>query len=181
MKRTSKTVPASPADVTDRESAARAASHGLPKRSRRQLLAGGTGALAALLGAEAIARPAPANAADGGPVLLGDVNSAAGSTTINCIGGSLGTVGLSVSSDAGYGILVAGAASSSGLRALGGASGLGARGVEGVGAGSGTGVAGFGGNSGGTGVEGAGGGSGTGVVGTGGNGGGTGVEGTGTE
>jgi len=37
------------------------------RRTRRQLLAAGTGALAAVLTAEALARPAPAQAADGNP------------------------------------------------------------------------------------------------------------------
>jgi hypothetical protein len=41
------------------------------RRSRRQLLAGGTGALAAVLAAEALARPAPADAADGDRLVLG--------------------------------------------------------------------------------------------------------------
>jgi hypothetical protein len=52
------------------------------QRTRRQLIAGGTGALAAVLAAEAIARPVPAHAADGNPVLLGEDNHEIGSTAI---------------------------------------------------------------------------------------------------
>jgi hypothetical protein len=50
-------------------------------RSRRQLLAVGSGALAAALTAEALARPAPATAADGDPIVLGADNI--GSITTN--------------------------------------------------------------------------------------------------
>src|SRR5215472_14616978 len=53
------------------------------RRTRRQLLAGGTGALAAVLTAEALARPAPAHAADGDPVILGASNSATSETIIS--------------------------------------------------------------------------------------------------
>jgi hypothetical protein len=52
------------------------------RRTRRQLLAGGTGALAAVLTAEALARPAPAGAADGNPVILGQSNDETTATTI---------------------------------------------------------------------------------------------------
>jgi hypothetical protein len=46
---------------------------GLARRTRRRLLAGGTGALAVLT-ADALARPAPAAAANGGAVLVGQNN-----------------------------------------------------------------------------------------------------------
>ena len=52
------------------------------RRTRRQLLAGGTGALAAVLAAEALARPAPALAADGDNVVLGQDNTASATTVI---------------------------------------------------------------------------------------------------
>ncbi len=54
---------------------------GPARRTRRQLLAGGTGALAVLT-AEALARPASAAAADGGNVVLGQDNSEATVTSI---------------------------------------------------------------------------------------------------
>ncbi len=41
------------------------------RRTTRQLIAGGTGALAAVLTAEVLARPAPAATANGDPVRLG--------------------------------------------------------------------------------------------------------------
>jgi hypothetical protein len=56
---------------------------GMPaRRTRRQLLAGGTGALAAVLTAEALARPAPAHAANGDPVILAGDNTATAVTNI---------------------------------------------------------------------------------------------------
>jgi len=55
---------------------------GVAGRSRRQLLAGGTGALAAVLTAEALARPAPAAAANGDPIVLGQNNAETSVTTI---------------------------------------------------------------------------------------------------
>lgn len=50
-------------------------SGGRTTSSRRRLLSRGAGALAAVLGAAAIARPAPAAADNGGPVLLGQANT----------------------------------------------------------------------------------------------------------
>jgi hypothetical protein len=71
----------SQADATNRTAISR-------RRSRRQLLAGGTGALAAIT-AEALAKPAPANAV-GNPVVLGQGNREASTTTIlNARGGQL--------------------------------------------------------------------------------------------
>jgi len=55
---------------------------GRTRRSRRQLLAGGSGALAAVLTAEALARAAPAGAANGDPVVLGQNNAETSVTTI---------------------------------------------------------------------------------------------------
>jgi hypothetical protein len=52
------------------------------RRTRRQLLAGGTGALAAVLTAEALARPAPAAAANGDNVILGSSNFETATTFI---------------------------------------------------------------------------------------------------
>ena len=53
------------------------------RRSRRQLLTRGAGALTAVLAAEAIARPAPAYAGTDGDVVLGKVNNETTTTTIN--------------------------------------------------------------------------------------------------
>ena len=68
------------------------------RKTRRQLLGGGTGAVAAVLAGGALARPAPALAANGDPVLLGRVNMATGPTTISNRSGSsaleVGSVGL---------------------------------------------------------------------------------------
>jgi hypothetical protein len=57
------------------------------RRSRRQLLAGGTSALAAVLAVEAIARPAPAYAGTDGDVVLGQFNVASTTTAIKTAGG----------------------------------------------------------------------------------------------
>ena len=82
-------------------------------RSRRRLLAGGTGALAAVLTAEALARPAPAAAANGGNVILGQGNTETSGTTIsNSSGGDFGlevdgtgsSTGLIGHSDSGIGV-----------------------------------------------------------------------------
>jgi hypothetical protein len=52
-----------------------------PRRSRRRLLAGAAAGLGVLT-AEALARPAPASAADGDPVILGQLNTETGGTSI---------------------------------------------------------------------------------------------------
>ena len=52
------------------------------RRTRRHLLAGGTGALAAVLTAEALARPAPAAAANGDNMIVGQSNSETSATVI---------------------------------------------------------------------------------------------------
>jgi len=59
-----------------------AARGGVARRSRRQLLAGGSGALAAVVTAEALVRPAPATAANGDPVILGHANKSTSLTSI---------------------------------------------------------------------------------------------------
>lgn len=51
--------------------------------SRRRLLTRGAGALAAVLTAEALARPAPAAAANGNPVILGQANTQTAPTQIS--------------------------------------------------------------------------------------------------
>jgi hypothetical protein len=95
------------------------------RRTRRQLLAGGTGALAAVLTAEALARPAPASAANGGNVVLGQDNTAMATTVIEngvdnsaqaaLHGVGLGlTTGLSGMSDRGAGVRGDGAVGVSG-------------------------------------------------------------------
>jgi hypothetical protein len=65
--------------VTDQATTDQAAA---TRRTRRQLLAGGTGALAAVLAAEALAGTAPAEAANGDNVVLGGNNVATATTNI---------------------------------------------------------------------------------------------------
>jgi hypothetical protein len=100
------------------------------RRTRRQLLAGGTGALAAVLAAEAIARPAPALAADGGNVVLGQDNAASATTVIANSAddktqaalqatGTGETIGISGLSDSGNGVYGQSGATSSGLLTVG--------------------------------------------------------------
>jgi hypothetical protein len=91
------------------------ASAGVPaRRTRRQLLARGTAALAAVLTAEALARPAPAQAGTDGDVVLGGANSEITATTIsNTAGGvdalSCTAVGSAAAvrgtNDTGFGVL----------------------------------------------------------------------------
>jgi len=83
------------------------------RRTRRQLLAGGTGALAAVLTAEALARPTPALAGTDGDVVLGAGNTETNATTItntaagvdvldcNATGGG---AGVRATSDSGLGV-----------------------------------------------------------------------------
>jgi hypothetical protein len=52
------------------------------RRTRRQLLAGGTGAVAAVLAVEALARPATALAASGDNVVLGQDDAASATTLV---------------------------------------------------------------------------------------------------
>jgi hypothetical protein len=80
------------------------------RRTRRQLLAGGTGALAAALTAEALARPAPAAAANGDNVILGQENDETTVTTISnkTVGGTVlsclaGGTGIAVAGTSGNG------------------------------------------------------------------------------
>lgn len=72
------------------------------RRSRRQLLAGGTSALAAVLAAEAIARPAPAYAGTDGDVVLGALNNASSQTTVTCT--TAGDVALEAVAGSGIGL-----------------------------------------------------------------------------
>ena len=65
--------------TTKTDSAARG---GLARRSRRQLLAGGSGGLAAGGDRRGLARAAPAAAANGDPVMLGQANKSASLTSI---------------------------------------------------------------------------------------------------
>jgi hypothetical protein len=84
------------------------------RRTRRQLLAKGTGALTAVLAAEAISRPSRAEAANGDPIVLGQINHSTDITVISNgnSGGStalaadaLGQgVGLSGSTESGLGV-----------------------------------------------------------------------------
>jgi hypothetical protein len=70
--------------MTDQATTADQASrNATARRTRRQLLAGGTGALAAVLTAEMLARPAPASAANGGNVILGGQNVETATTVIS--------------------------------------------------------------------------------------------------
>jgi hypothetical protein len=110
----------------------KATSGGAAGRSRRQLLGRGTGVLAAVLTAEALARPAPAAAADGDPVLLGQDNKATTVTqitnttdsanTLSCAasGSAIAVLGESDSSD---GTGVAGISQSGGTGVLGSVNG----------------------------------------------------------
>jgi len=144
------------------------------RRSRRQLMAGAAGALGALT-AQALVQAAPAQAAQGSPVIEGQDNTGATvRTSIFTVGnnewatladpnnsgrGSLGVYGHGQD----IGVLGEAALDGSGLIGFGGGNG---DGVQGFGAGNGTGVAGTGGSNGSAGVQGVGGGSnGAGVVG----------------
>ena len=135
-------------------------------RSRRGLLAGAAGALG-VVAAKALANPAPAQAADGQPVLQGTDNGPASARTLIMTTGFAEFASLADSS------------ASNGKGSVG-VWGHGAdNGVMGESVSGGTGVLGLGGANGGTGVVGNGGGqAGSGVVGTSGSAGGTGVIGT---
>jgi len=91
----------------------RATMSAVARRTRRQLLVGGTGAVAAALTAEALARPAPAAAANGDNVILGQdnsethytsiTNSTDADTALECIAVGSG-IGMLGSSDSGAGV-----------------------------------------------------------------------------
>jgi hypothetical protein len=151
-----------------------AGAEGRAGRTRRQLLAGGAGALA-VAAVESLGHVSPAAATNGQPVLLGSANSATSAT--------------SVSTSSGLGFSATGGGTAQGLQGIGGSTngigvigtggGLNGNGVKGVGKGVGTGVFGTGGGTNGIGVAGAGGlTDGIGVRGTG-AGGGAGVSGAG--
>jgi hypothetical protein len=100
------------------------------RRTRRQLLAGGTGAIAAVLAVEALTRPAPALAADGDNVVLGQDNTASATTVIANSAddqtqaavqatGSGNTSGLSGLSTSGNGVYGQSGTTASGLLPLG--------------------------------------------------------------
>jgi hypothetical protein len=106
------------------------------RRTRRQLLAGGTGAVAAVLTVEALARPATALAASGDNVVLGQDNAASATTLIANSSndqtqaaleatGTGETSGLSGQSDDGNGVYGQSGATASGLLPL-------AHGVHGI-------------------------------------------------
>ena len=108
--------------MTDRASKTDQANRSaVARRTRRQLLAGGTGALAAVLTAEALTRPTPAAAANGDTVILGQdnsetlptvfVNSADGVAALagTATGSGTGVIGNSDSGDAVLGTSVGGA------------------------------------------------------------------------
>jgi hypothetical protein len=89
------------------------------RRTRRQLLTGGTGALAAVLTAEALARPAPAQAANGDPLILGQANDATHNTILNnTTPGNFGLVlhclvdGIGLEAEADTGVAVLGVSNS---------------------------------------------------------------------
>ena len=116
------------------------------RRTRRQLLVGGTGALAAVLTGEALARSAPAAAADGDPVILGQDNTTTNGTSITndfsgdnafalevAAFGATTAVGLSGVSDSGTGVRGA-ATSGDGVHGLS-TSGNGVSGASGKGIG----------------------------------------------
>src|SRR5215472_2037597 len=100
------------------------------RRTRRQLLAGGTGALAVALTAEALARPATALAADGDNVVLGQDNTESATTVIANSAddktqaalqatGTGKTSGLSGLSDSGTGVYGQSGTTASGLLPVG--------------------------------------------------------------
>jgi len=100
------------------------------RRTRRQLLAGGTGAFAAVLVTEALVRPATALAADGDNVVLGQDNAASATTVIASSAddktqaalqatGTGETTGLSGLSESGNGIYGQSGATASGLLPVG--------------------------------------------------------------
>jgi hypothetical protein len=138
------------------------ASAGVPaRRTRRQLLAGGTGVLAGVLTAEALARPAPAAAADGDNVILGQTNSETNVTIItNPSTGASALIGIA----SGGGDALAGQ-SSTGHGVFGFTRGSSASGVYGANDGDGNGVSGHVNNAGASGVYGANDGTGFGVAG----------------
>jgi hypothetical protein len=105
------------------------------RRTRRQLLAGGTGALAAVLTAEALTRPTPAAAAaNGDTVILGQGNSETLPTVfVNSAGGVAALAGTATGSGTGVG-----GNSDSGDGVLG--TSVGGTGVHGTSSGSGSGV-----------------------------------------
>jgi len=105
--------------MTDQASTSR-----LARRTRRQLIAGGAGALTAVLTAEALARPSPASAASGGNVILGQTNAE-----------TLGT-GITNSSDGGTGLFAEATGSGVGLIGITDSG----KGVQGVANGDGDGV-----------------------------------------
>jgi hypothetical protein len=130
------------------------------RRTRRQLLAGGTGALAAVLTAEALARPAPAAAASGDSVILGQDNTATSETHItNSAAGTALRVDATDSATALLG------ESGSGLGVYGVTGGSTGSGVHGFNGGDGNGVSGFVSNAAASGVYGQNDGAGLGVAG----------------
>jgi hypothetical protein len=118
-------------------------------RTRRQMLAGGTGTLAAVLAAEALARPAPAAAANGDSVILGQNNPETSGTTITnttdgesaleCRAAGTGA-GLAGTSDSGDGVF--GLAEGNGTGVHGETGSSSGSGVLGINVGQGNGVTG---------------------------------------
>ena len=136
-------------------------SAGVPaRRTRRQLLAGGTAALAAALTAEALTRVTPALADSGQAVLQGEDNGTPTARPAVVTANEVGV--LADPGDLGLSLGVFGIGLDFGMWGLA-SPGSGGTGVQGEGDGSGTGVIGTGGN----GLHGD---SGTGVAGTGGDG-----------
>jgi hypothetical protein len=144
---------------------------GVPaRRTRRQLLAGGTAALAAVLAAEALTRPSHAAAADGDPVILDHDNGETGGTNIHdstdgdtaLLGTATGAgTGLEGTSQSGDGVF--GTGGGTGVHGLTGSSS--GSGVLGENSGAGNGVSGHANNSGASGVYGQNDGTGFGVAG----------------
>jgi hypothetical protein len=138
-----------------------ASAGGPARRTRRQLLAGGTGVLAGVLAAEALARPAPAAAANGDSVILGQSNSETQQTTIANSADGLSAL-LAIASGGGDGLA---GKSSSGDGVVGSTSGADGSGVFGFNGGDGNGVSGVVNNAGASGVYGQNGDTGFGVAG----------------
>ncbi len=129
--------------MTDQASAAVPA-----RRTRRQLLTAGTGALAAVLTAEALARPAPAAAANGDNVILGSTSNSETAATVvtNFTDGQIALSGAATGSGTGLlgstgsGRAVAGFAGGGGTGVYGQTSSGSDSGVVGVNFGAGNGV-----------------------------------------
>jgi hypothetical protein len=105
------------------------------RRTRRQLLAGGAGALAVVFTAEALTRPASAAAADGDNVILGQINTETDGTDIANSGNS-GVALTSTINGSGFGV-IGSTDSGDGVKGVARGDGTGVHGTTGSSSGSG--------------------------------------------